>query len=29
MATVEVLLAMLRSAREGSEVQLSHQVAVP
>jgi hypothetical protein len=26
---VEVLLAMLRSAREGSEVQLSHQVAVP
>jgi phthalate 4,5-cis-dihydrodiol dehydrogenase len=29
MATVEVLLAMLRSAREGTEVQLSHQVAVP
>jgi phthalate 4,5-cis-dihydrodiol dehydrogenase len=29
MATVEVLLAMLRSAREGSEVHLSHQVAVP
>jgi phthalate 4,5-cis-dihydrodiol dehydrogenase len=29
MATVEVLLAMLRSAREGAEVQLSHQVAVP
>jgi phthalate 4,5-cis-dihydrodiol dehydrogenase len=29
MATVEVLLAMLRSAREGSEVHLSHQVALP
>ena len=29
MATVEVLLAMLRSAREGSIVHLSHQVAVP
>jgi phthalate 4,5-cis-dihydrodiol dehydrogenase len=29
MATVEVLLAMLRSAREGCEVQLSHQVALP
>jgi phthalate 4,5-cis-dihydrodiol dehydrogenase len=28
-ATVEVLLAMLRSAREGSEVRLSHQVALP
>jgi phthalate 4,5-cis-dihydrodiol dehydrogenase len=28
-ATVEVLLAMLRSAREGSEVHLSHQVALP
>jgi phthalate 4,5-cis-dihydrodiol dehydrogenase len=28
MATVEVLLAMLRSAREGSDVHLSHQVAV-
>jgi phthalate 4,5-cis-dihydrodiol dehydrogenase len=29
MATLEVLLAMLRSAREGSEVHLSHQVALP
>ena len=29
MATLEVLLAMLRSAREGCEVQLSHQVALP
>jgi phthalate 4,5-cis-dihydrodiol dehydrogenase len=29
MATVEVLLAMLRSAREGSEVHLDHQVALP
>src|SRR5262249_32721355 len=29
MATVEVLLAMLRSAREGSEVHLSHQIALP
>jgi phthalate 4,5-cis-dihydrodiol dehydrogenase len=28
-ATVEVLLAMLRSAREGSEVRLDHQVALP
>jgi phthalate 4,5-cis-dihydrodiol dehydrogenase len=28
-ATVEVLLAMLRSAREGSDVQLHHQVDVP
>jgi phthalate 4,5-cis-dihydrodiol dehydrogenase len=28
-ATVEVLLAMLRSAREGSEVRLSHQVTLP
>ena len=27
-ATVEVLLAMLRSAREGSDVRLSHQVAL-
>jgi phthalate 4,5-cis-dihydrodiol dehydrogenase len=29
MATVEVLLAMLRSAREGRDVTLSHQVALP
>ncbi len=29
MATVEVLLAMLRSAREGRDVALSHQVALP
>jgi phthalate 4,5-cis-dihydrodiol dehydrogenase len=29
MATVEVLVAILRSAREGSEVHLSHQVALP
>jgi phthalate 4,5-cis-dihydrodiol dehydrogenase len=29
MATVEVLLAMLRSAHEGSIVHLSHQVAAP
>jgi phthalate 4,5-cis-dihydrodiol dehydrogenase len=29
MATVEVLLAMLRSTREGSDVYLSHQVALP
>lgn len=29
MATVEVLLAMLRSAREGSDVRLSHQVVLP
>ena len=29
MATLEVLLAMLRSAREGIEVHLSHQVALP
>jgi len=29
MATVEVLVAMLRSAREGTEVHLSHQVALP
>jgi phthalate 4,5-cis-dihydrodiol dehydrogenase len=29
MATVEVLVAMLQSAREGSEVRLSHQVALP
>jgi phthalate 4,5-cis-dihydrodiol dehydrogenase len=28
MATVEVLLAMLRSAREGSDVHLNHQVAL-
>jgi phthalate 4,5-cis-dihydrodiol dehydrogenase len=28
-ATVEVLLAMLRSAREGSDVRLVHQVALP
>jgi phthalate 4,5-cis-dihydrodiol dehydrogenase len=28
-ATVEVLLAMLRSAREGSEVRLAHQVSLP
>jgi phthalate 4,5-cis-dihydrodiol dehydrogenase len=27
-ATLEVLLAILRSAREGSEVRLSHQVGV-
>lgn len=29
MATVEVLLAMLRSAREGRDVTLNHQVALP
>jgi phthalate 4,5-cis-dihydrodiol dehydrogenase len=29
MATVEVLLAILRSAREGIEVRLGHQVALP
>ena len=29
MATVEVLLAMLRSAREGHDVTLNHQVALP
>ncbi len=29
MATLEVLLAMLRSAREGRDVALKHQVAVP
>ena len=29
MATTEVCLAMLRSAREGRDVPLKHQVAVP
>jgi len=29
MATVEVLLAMLRSARERIDVRLGHQVGVP
>ncbi|MGB7578652.1 MAG: gfo/Idh/MocA family oxidoreductase, partial [Pseudolabrys sp.] len=29
MATVEVLLAMLRSAREGRDVTVSDQVALP
>jgi phthalate 4,5-cis-dihydrodiol dehydrogenase len=29
MATLEVLLAMLRSAQEGRDVALEHQVAVP
>jgi len=29
MATLEVLLAMLRSAQEGRDVALKHQVAVP
>jgi phthalate 4,5-cis-dihydrodiol dehydrogenase len=29
MATLEVLLAILRSAREGRDVALKHQVAVP
>jgi hypothetical protein len=29
MATLEVLLAMLRSAREGGEVTLAHQVGLP
>jgi phthalate 4,5-cis-dihydrodiol dehydrogenase len=29
MATLEVVLAILRSAREGPEVTLAHQVAVP
>ena len=28
-ATVEVALAILRSAREGREIALEHQVAVP
>jgi phthalate 4,5-cis-dihydrodiol dehydrogenase len=28
MATMEICLAMLRSAREGREVKLEHQVAV-
>jgi phthalate 4,5-cis-dihydrodiol dehydrogenase len=28
-ATLEVCLAMLRSARDGREVALAHQVAVP
>ena len=29
MATLEVLLAILRSAREGRDVALTHQVALP
>ena len=29
LATVEILLAMLRSAREGRDVALEHQVAFP
>ena len=29
MATLEVCLAMLRSAREGREIALEHQVAAP
>lgn len=29
MATLEVILAILRSAREGSDIRLSHQVALP
>ena len=29
MATLEVMLAMLRSAREGADIALTHQVAVP
>ena len=29
MATLEVCLALLRSAREGREIRLRHQVATP
>jgi hypothetical protein len=29
MATLEVLLAILRSAREGRDVALAHQVGLP
>jgi phthalate 4,5-cis-dihydrodiol dehydrogenase len=29
MATLEVVLAILRSAREGRDVTLNHQVALP
>ena len=29
MATLEVVLAILRSAREGRDVALSHQVGLP
>jgi phthalate 4,5-cis-dihydrodiol dehydrogenase len=28
-ATLEVCLAMLRSARDGTDITLAHQVAVP
>jgi hypothetical protein len=29
MATMEVCLALLQSAREGRDIHLAHQVAVP
>jgi hypothetical protein len=29
MATLEVVLAMLRSARDGRDVTLAHQVGLP
>ena len=29
MATLEVMLAILRSAREGRDVALTHQIGVP